>query len=348
MKYLVMECGLSYVIVLDEEGRFLKAANLGYQVGETLDHIIPFAEPHKQAPLSRKILSLGAVAACLCLITLLAFQYILLPVGSVRMQINPDLSIEINRLNYVIGLEPLNDDGEALIDGYSYAWKNTETVSDELADLAMERGYLQEGGNIRLTVESDDDGWKTATEEKILTELEIHLHNRVTVTISSDDEKEPQDAPTSQPAIVIDPNELVSEPREEPSSPSSSSPAVTGNHDDDDDDDDDDNDDNDDDDETDDSDDDDDKPSVTAKPTSKPTLKPTPKPTVRPTPKPDDDDSDDDDDDDNDDSDDDNDDSDDDDNDDSDDDNDDQDDDDNDDQDDDQDDNDSNDDDDDD
>ena len=28
MKYLVMECGLSYAIVLDEEGRFLKAANL--------------------------------------------------------------------------------------------------------------------------------------------------------------------------------------------------------------------------------------------------------------------------------------------------------------------------------
>lgn len=302
MKYLVMECGLSYAIVLDEEGRFLKAANLGYQVGETLDHIIPFAEPHKQAPLSRKILSLGAVAACLCLITLLAFQYIFLPVGSVRMQINPDLSIEINRLNYVIGLEPLNDDGEALIDGYSYTWKNAETVSDELADLAMELGYLQEGGNIQLTVESDDDGWKTATEEKILTELEIHLHNRVTVTTSSDDEKEPQDAPTSQPAIVIDPNELVSEPQEEPSSSSSKSPAVTGNHDDDDDDDNDEKNDSDDDDD----DRDDDKPSVTAKPTSKPTSKPTPKPTVRPTPKPDDDSDDDHDDDNNDDSDDDN------------------------------------------
>ena len=30
MKYLVVECGLSYAVVLDEEGRFLKVANLHY------------------------------------------------------------------------------------------------------------------------------------------------------------------------------------------------------------------------------------------------------------------------------------------------------------------------------
>lgn len=31
MKYLVVECGLSYAVVLDEEGRFLKVANLHYR-----------------------------------------------------------------------------------------------------------------------------------------------------------------------------------------------------------------------------------------------------------------------------------------------------------------------------
>ena len=35
MKYLVMECGLSYAVVLDQEGRFLKVANLNYQIGQT-------------------------------------------------------------------------------------------------------------------------------------------------------------------------------------------------------------------------------------------------------------------------------------------------------------------------
>ncbi len=36
MKYIVMECRFSYAVLLDEDGKFLKAANLGYQVGQTV------------------------------------------------------------------------------------------------------------------------------------------------------------------------------------------------------------------------------------------------------------------------------------------------------------------------
>ena len=35
MNYLVMETHPAYAVLLDEEGRFLKAANLRYQVGDT-------------------------------------------------------------------------------------------------------------------------------------------------------------------------------------------------------------------------------------------------------------------------------------------------------------------------
>ena len=40
MSYIVMECHKAYVIVLDSEGRFLKAANLGYEVGQKTDFIV--------------------------------------------------------------------------------------------------------------------------------------------------------------------------------------------------------------------------------------------------------------------------------------------------------------------
>ena len=36
MSYLVMECHPGYVVLLDEEGRFLKAANLRYETGQTV------------------------------------------------------------------------------------------------------------------------------------------------------------------------------------------------------------------------------------------------------------------------------------------------------------------------
>ena len=45
MKYLVMETHPAYAVVLDEEGRFLKAANLRYQVGDTVQDIVEFRQP---------------------------------------------------------------------------------------------------------------------------------------------------------------------------------------------------------------------------------------------------------------------------------------------------------------
>lgn len=40
MKYIVMEVRPSYAIVLDENGSFRKAANLHYEVGQTVTEII--------------------------------------------------------------------------------------------------------------------------------------------------------------------------------------------------------------------------------------------------------------------------------------------------------------------
>ena len=50
MNYLVMEVHPAYAVVLDEEGRFLKAANLRYQVGDTVQHIVELHRPRKKRP----------------------------------------------------------------------------------------------------------------------------------------------------------------------------------------------------------------------------------------------------------------------------------------------------------
>ena len=36
MNYLVMECHTSYAVLLDEDGRFVKSANLNYEIGQTV------------------------------------------------------------------------------------------------------------------------------------------------------------------------------------------------------------------------------------------------------------------------------------------------------------------------
>ena len=45
-----MEVHPAYAVVLDEEGRFLKAANLRYQVGDTVRDIVELRHPRKNAP----------------------------------------------------------------------------------------------------------------------------------------------------------------------------------------------------------------------------------------------------------------------------------------------------------
>ena len=46
MSYLVMECHPGYAVLLDEEGRFLKAANLRYETGQTVYDPVPVSYTH--------------------------------------------------------------------------------------------------------------------------------------------------------------------------------------------------------------------------------------------------------------------------------------------------------------
>ena len=43
--YLVMEVHSAYAVLLDNEGRFIKAANVGYQIGEVVEKVFPLKYP---------------------------------------------------------------------------------------------------------------------------------------------------------------------------------------------------------------------------------------------------------------------------------------------------------------
>ena len=183
MEYLVMECALSYAVVMDQDGRILKVPNLGYTVGQSLKDVVLLPERPAKVALHKRLARWGTMAACLCLLLLGTWAW-QSPIGTVRMQINPDVQMSVNRFDRVVALEGLNEDGAALIDGYHAYGKGMKAVSDELADRAMEQGYLADGGKITLTVSSEKDGWKTAAEEMLLLELEVHFENCVTVTVN--------------------------------------------------------------------------------------------------------------------------------------------------------------------
>ena len=207
MEYLVVECGFSYAVVLDKEGRFLKIPNLGYDVGEVVDRVILQDALARRRDNKRHFTQWTAIAACLCVMILGCWGFWRSPAGTVRIRINPDVQMCVNHFNRIVGLEGMNEDGKMLIEDYRFYGKTVEIVSDDLSDRAMDMGFLSEGGQIMLAVDSKHEKWKADIEKTLVSELKEHFDNRVNVVvIPSESSEEPSDISWT---IVINPDDFI-------------------------------------------------------------------------------------------------------------------------------------------
>ena len=201
---MVMECHPGYVILLDEEGRFLRAANFCYEVGQTVYD--PVLMKESADPERRKLRviysSLAAIAACLIMVFgISSYQNYIQPYSYIYMSINPEVQIDLNRSGTVVGLYGKNGDGEKLIEGYSGDGKDKVTVADELIDRAVEMGFLSDGGNVSFAIDSPDDELYKKYEEELSDGVAEYLEGRITVSIEvydyrtgpKDEENEPDD-----------------------------------------------------------------------------------------------------------------------------------------------------------
>ena len=186
MNYIVMECHPGYAVLLDEEGRFRKAANLHYEVGQTVcDPVLMREGPSRQQKLIRWASgSFAAVAACfMMLIGLRYYQHNLAAYSSIYLTINPEVQMDLNRQGDVIRLEGGNEDGRQLLEGYTGKGKDKITVTDELIDRAIEMGFLSEGGQISFSIDTPDEALFREYGEELTDEVLRHLQDRFTITV---------------------------------------------------------------------------------------------------------------------------------------------------------------------
>lgn len=199
MKYLVMECHPGYAVVLGGDGRFLKVANLHYEVGQTVTDVTEVTLPQRQPVSARRpgwVTQLGAMAACLVLVAAAALGYMQMPYASVYMTINPQVRIDVNRADRVLDVEGMNPDGAYLLHGYDPDRKALDTVMDELVDRAIDTGYLHEGG--RITLELDGrESWVNSHSDHLNTHLTEYLTDRITVTVDVQKPQTQQTGPVS-------------------------------------------------------------------------------------------------------------------------------------------------------
>lgn len=187
MNYLVMETHPAYVVVLDDGGRFLKAANQNYQVGQRLSRIIPFQQPRPSISFSKKAgVSLAGLAACLCLVFGGYFGYYqpnFTPYGAMLVEINPQVELTLSQTQRVLSLEGKNADGQTLLEGYDYHNKTRDTVVEELVERAMDLGFLSSGESVTLTVQGEDGDWSRRQEEETLLALQSRYGDLIVIEI---------------------------------------------------------------------------------------------------------------------------------------------------------------------
>ena len=201
-----METHPAYAVLLDEWGRFLKAANLHYQVGDTVQDIIELRPPQtRRRSFGRPLAGIAGLAACLCLAFFGYYQPNFMAYGTLRIQINPDVEMTVSRTERVLGLTGLNEDGQDLIAGYSYQGKTRETATDELVERAIEMGYLSDGDTISITVSSSDTQWQAREEEQIQTQLEERYGETIVIQLSAGDAADQQPDPGQEQTEVVVP-----------------------------------------------------------------------------------------------------------------------------------------------
>ena len=187
MKYMVMECHTGYAVLLDEEGRFWKAADLHYEVGQTVENplLMKQPQPSGRRRITRLVSSTVAAAAA-CLFLIFGFSYYqnyLRIYSSIYLSINPEVQMDLNRYGNVVRLTGTNEDGARLLEGYNGRGKDKLTVADELIDRAIEMGFLSEGGQVSFFIDSPEDALFQEYGTELRTEINEHLDGRITITI---------------------------------------------------------------------------------------------------------------------------------------------------------------------
>lgn len=243
MNYLVLETHPAYVVVLDEQGRFLKAANQNYQVGQQLGQIIPFRQPKPEISWVKKSMaSLAGLAACLCLVLGGYFGYYqpnFTAYGSLLVEINPQVELTLSQTHRVLDLGAQNEDGQVLIEDYDYQNKDGDTVVEELVTRAMELGFLSNGESVTLTVQSQDADWNRQQEDSARSALESRYGDAITIYLSGEQPEQevilplptPSQTTSSSPAPAEqddadDEEDDGDDSREQPSAQAVSPPAA--------------------------------------------------------------------------------------------------------------------------
>lgn len=127
MKAVIVDLRGNQSAALCDDGRVVKLADAGYSLGQIVD----VHERKRRTPLWVRYASTAAAAALLLVGAGGGAAYAM-PYGVVSLDVNPSLEYTINRFDYVLKVEGVNEDGKALLAGMDTSKLTHHRIGDAL------------------------------------------------------------------------------------------------------------------------------------------------------------------------------------------------------------------------
>jgi len=92
------------------------------------------------------------------------------PVGYISIDVNPSIEMSYNRLNKVVAIQGVNQDGRSILNGHKLVGQDIDDAIEEIVEALLSRGYLTQEGS-RILFSADDSN----SSQELLTRIKYEV-----------------------------------------------------------------------------------------------------------------------------------------------------------------------------
>lgn len=158
MKYMVMECHKGYAVLMDEDSRFVNAANLHYEVGQTVTDPILMLNTETAKSKRRIVMKVAAAAACVAIVAGTGYYHYVQNYkvySTVLISSDAEIKMYLNKKGKVLYLKSDSSKGNEIIKDYEAKGKDKLTAAHELIEIGVSKGYISENDPVDIFISSE-------------------------------------------------------------------------------------------------------------------------------------------------------------------------------------------------
>ena len=160
MKSVVLEIKGKFAAVLSDDGSIKKVKNKNYAVGQEIWSIQKEEDlKMKKLPVMKKMALCASCAAIMLFSAGAGVWVYAAPYSYVSLDVNPSIEYTLNRLDRVIKVEAVNDDGQAILDELNMTDLKNKSIEDAILATVQQisnEGYFTKSNSEQVTATASE------------------------------------------------------------------------------------------------------------------------------------------------------------------------------------------------